>query len=99
MIRNRGRRTAMSFNDTSPPLAPQEMLEKNRADIACNLTIGRCYRIVPQKHKSSDKNWLDSYRLRYEGKEGIFHKFREQKCGWTTTLTDAQLRDKRVEEV
>ena len=39
------------------------------------------------------------YVFRYEGKSGIHHKFREARCGWVRTYTDAQLIGKVIKEV
>ena len=59
-----------------------------------SFTRGKYYTITNTKQEISS-----AYRLRYEGKQGIHHCFREIRGGWSCTFTDPQLIGKNIQEV
>ena len=68
------------------------------ASIARTFRVGNCYNISDTPNPS-DNSTLRQSRLRYEGKEGIHHVFREERGKWIVTYTDAQLIGKHIKEV
>ena len=53
------------------------------------------YYILPKRRGKEEIRHV----FRYCGKKGVHHVFREVKCGWTRTYTDAQLIGKEVRRV
>ena len=81
-----------------------ELEEKKAQEIANSIkamtqlfTEGKCNTITESKDSSS--NALQKFILRYEGKRGIHHVFREVVGKWIVTYTDAQLIGKFIREV
>ncbi len=71
---------------------------RSRAAIQHTFTEGICYSIT-EKNITYDGNILEKAVLRYEGKKGIHHFFREVVGKWIVTYTDAQLIGKHIKEV
>ena len=84
---------------------PDEKPVPNCKPPAFDFVIGKCYKIFTASPYANNERhsqgtvWDKSFTLRYEGKQGIHHVFREVIGGWITTRTDQQLIGKKIMEV
>ena len=87
------------YSDLKPVIEEPVPLPKNPE---FTFTEGHCYTICETTTKASHKrndNFIFDYVFKYKGKSGIHHCFTEIHGGWTRTYTDAQLADKKIQEV
>ena len=87
---------------STPKLVATHKTRKESTQLVHTFKEGQCYSISDASRKQGDSFTRLSceglFVLRYEGKQGIHHHFRETRGGWTRTYTDAQLVGKRIQE-
>lgn len=76
----------------------KEIFKKSIEAIRRDFIEGQCYQITETKSETNKSYW-DTPTLRYEGKHGIHHTFREVTGKWLVTYTDAQLIGKHIKQV
>ena len=89
---------------SKPPDTWQEVQEQFKYEpVTFTFTEGQCYSIrnkgVGGAHNVCAWNVEDLAVLRYVGKHGIHHCFKDIHGGWGRTYTDAQLIGKKIREV
>ena len=99
-----GRIYAILINRPIPQDTWREVQEQFKYEpVTFTFTEGQCYSIrnkgVGGAHNVCAWNVEDLAVLRYVGKHGIHHCFKDIRGGWGRTYTDAQLIGKKIKEV
>ena len=88
IIRTRKEPTVSRKNNHAPIVVPSSTPH------VFSFIVGKCYHIGNSDKLGDGKH----FTLRYEGRQGIHHVFREVIGGWITTRTDVQLFGVKIKE-